>query len=235
MTPFQHHIDRSPWPCALTAVALTTALFCASAVAAPGAHGPNGEHLDGPTSSAATGRNSSPRLETKSELFELVASLSADEYSMLIHRFQTNEPVLRADVEVETGGVKAKAKFHDDHGDYAVDDAGFLKALSSPGQHALVITVRAGNDADLLDGTLTVGPQALAVHDHAGAAHDPAGGHGHDDDHGPAQGLSRSGWAGWAGLAMLVLVAAAALVWWRRRQPLPGHPLVAETKPGSNA
>ena len=232
MNPLQHRTARSHLPPALAAVALATALVGATAVAGPGAHGPNGEHLDGPSTSAATDINSSPRLETKSDLFELVATLSADKYSMLIHRFQTNEPVLRAEVEVETGGIKAKAKFREDHGDYAIDDAGFLKALSSPGQHALVITVRAGNDADLLDGTLTVGPQALAAHDHGGAVQGAAGGHGQNTDHGPAQGLSR---AGWAGVAVLVLGLAAALIWWRRRQPLPGHPLVTETKPGSKA
>jgi hypothetical protein len=66
--------------------------------------------------------------------------------------------VLDARVEVSMGSSKAVAKFHSDHGDYAVDDAPFLKALSAPGDHALIFTVIAKNDTDLLEGTLTVSP-----------------------------------------------------------------------------
>lgn len=171
-----------------------------AALAAPGAHGPNGEHLDGPAQTAAAG-SSAPRFEAKSETFELVATLRSDEFSMLINRFETSEPVLDAKVEVEAGGLKAPAKFHADMGDYAIDDAAFLKALKAPGEHAMVITILAGADSDLLDGTLkTSGPQA----DAHGHAHDDAGGHD--------RGLPLTAWLA------IALAALAALAWFLSRK-----------------
>jgi hypothetical protein len=147
-------------------------LLGAGAAAAPGAHGPNGEHLDAPAQATAGG-SGAPRMEASSETFELVGHLRADEFSMLINRFETSEPVLDAKVEVEVDGVKAAAKFHSDMGDYAVDDAAFLKALRAPGEHALVVTVMAGTDSDLLDGTLKSDGASAGTHSHA-----------HDDEHG---------------------------------------------------
>lgn len=132
------------------------ALAAASpAIASPGAHGPNGEHLD--AAAPATGTAGiAPRFEAKSEDFELVGRLQGGELSMFINRFATNEPVVEAKVEVELGKLKAVAPFHSDQGDYAVADEAFLKAVSEPGDHSLVITVVAGPDADLLEGTLQV-------------------------------------------------------------------------------
>lgn len=137
-------------------------------LAGPGAHGPNGEHLDAPAQTATAGND--PRMEARSELFELVAHLYDGELSILIDRFETNEPVLGATVEVEVGSIKAKARFHADHGDYAVDDPALLKALSRPGEHAVVYTVVAGDVSDLLEGSLVVNPHGDARndHDHAG-------------------------------------------------------------------
>lgn len=152
-------------------------LFCAPALAAP---------ADAP-----------PRLEASSELFELVGRLHAGELSILVDRYETNEPVLGARVEVKLGELKAPAKFHADHGDYAVDDAAFLKALAAPGEHALLFTIVAGEDSDLLDATLVVG-----------------GDRAHDDGH--------SHWLEWflvAGGVLLVLGITFLLL--RRRRP--GH------------
>ena len=167
--------------------------------AAPGAHGPNGEHLDAP---AQAGANSGPvpSFEASSEAFELVGRLQGGELSILINRFATNEPVLNATVEVETGNLKAPAKFHADMGDYAIDDANMLKVLAGPGDHPIVITVLASNDSDLLDGTLTVAGAALDDH-----------GHSHDDGH--AHGLSRTVWLA------LALVVLAAVGWFFGRTP----------------
>lgn len=143
---------------------LTLLLSTGCAWAAPGAHGPSGEHLDGHSHGASSGN--SPRLEAQSELFELVARLQGDELSILVDRYETNEPVLGASVEVTFGSLKAAAKFHSDHGDYAVDDKAMLKALSAPGEHGLVFTVKAGDETDLLDGTLVVSAEAGAAGDH---------------------------------------------------------------------
>jgi hypothetical protein len=133
--------------------------------AGPGAHGPNGEHLDTPTTGHANATQASLHIEAKSDLFELVATLTGGELSILIDRFATNEPVLQAQVEVESGALKAKAKFHADVGSYVIDDPAMLKQLLTPGEHPLVITVLAGKDSDLLDAVLRV-PASSAVHDH---------------------------------------------------------------------
>ena len=135
-------------------VAAALFAFADVSLAAPGAHGPNGEHLDGPATQVQG--SSAPRLETRSESFEMVGRLSVSEFSMFINRYETNEPVLNAQVELELGNLKATAPFHADQGDYAVADEAFLKALAAPGEHAMVIMVTAGNEADLLDGTLVV-------------------------------------------------------------------------------
>jgi hypothetical protein len=172
-------------------------LLGAGAAAAPGAHGPNGEHLDAPAQANASG-GSAPRMEAKSEAFELVGYLRADEFSMLINRFETNEPVLEAKVEVESGGLKAAAKFHSDMGDYAIDDEAFLKALKAPGEHAIVVTVVAGKEADLLDGTLKNDGAAASSH-----------GHSHDDGHGIPV-------TAWILLALLVL---GATIYFLNRHP----------------
>lgn len=137
-----------------------------------------------------------PRLEAHTELFELVARLEGGELSLMIDRYASNEPLLNASVELESGGLKAKASFHADIGDYAVNDPAFLKLLAAPGEHPLVITVQAGSEADLLDGVLHVGTATEAGEVHA--------------DHGDR----RSRWL-WAGLLVVLLIGAAA--WWRRR------------------
>ncbi len=143
-------------------------LFVSGALAGPGAHGPNGEHLDAPAT-AATAQAAGSRFETFTESFELVGQLHADELSILIDRYETNEPVLNGKLEVEFNGIKAIAKFHADHGDYSIDDAKMLKALKQPGKHALVFTFSVGDENDLFDATLEVKADA----DHAGhASHD---------------------------------------------------------------
>ena len=176
-------------------------LCSAAAWASPGAHGPNGEHLDSPTAAAGSA-STAPRMEARSESFELVAHLWGDELSMLINRFETNEPVLQATVKVESGAAKAVAKFHEDMGDYAVDDPAFLKALKEPGEHPLVVTILAGKESDLLEGTLQTGPTTAAGGDDHGHAHDDE--HGHDIPN-----------VVWVVLVMLLLADASA--WTTRR------------------
>lgn len=175
--------------------------------AAPGAHGPNGEHLDGPATPAAASTSSAPKLEAHSETFELVATLAGGELSMLIDRYSSNEPVLHGQVEVESDGIKAIARFHADHGDYAIDDARLLQALAKPGQHPMVFTITAGDDTDLLDGVLVV-KQAVSLsepHDHG---HDHAD---HDDAHAHAS-INKAWWVV-GGLTLLAAVAWLGSIW----------------------
>ncbi|HEX9173964.1 MAG TPA: hypothetical protein VF861_15030 [Telluria sp.] len=167
-----------------------------TALASPGAHGPNGEHLDG--QATATGTASSvPRIETFTEAFELVGHLSGGELSIMIDRYETNEPVLNGALEVQYKDLKAKATFHADLGDYAIDDPKFIAAISKPGTHALLFTLVAGEESDLLEGALTVAAVADA--------------HGHGD------GVSRWLLAAAAAAALAVAGAIAVLIA-RRRQ-----------------
>ncbi|MGJ9417913.1 hypothetical protein ACHAC9_09125 [Massilia sp. CMS3.1] len=168
-------------------------LAMSSAFASPGAHGPNGEHLDG-QANATDATTTVPRIETFTEAFELLGHLTGGELSIMIDRYETNEPVLNGALEVQYKDLKAKAKFHADLGDYAIDDPKFLAAIAKPGSHALLFTLVAGEESDLLEGTLTV---AAAAGDH---------GHGH--------GVRR-----WllAAIAAAILAAAAVFVA-RRRQ-----------------
>ena len=136
-------------------------LFTLPAAAGPGAHGPGGEHLDGP-SSALSGGPGVPRVEAKSETFELVARVEGGTLSILIDRYDTNEPILGAAVEVESGALKGKAAFRREQGDYAITDPAFVKLLSTPGAHPLVFTVAAGKDSDLLEGSMQVAGGAVA-------------------------------------------------------------------------
>jgi len=175
-------------------------------LASPGAHGPNGEHLDqAPDATAGTATH--PRFEARTETFELVGTLAGGELSLLIDRFETNDPVLGANVEVESGGLKAPARFHADHGDYAVDDAAMLKLLATAGTHALVITVLAGQETDLLDAKLVIGADAGEDQGHAHGGSAGLAAHAHD--------MSPTGqWI--AGAVLLALIVLAAFLLRRR-------------------
>ncbi|MFC0130968.1 hypothetical protein CR105_05210 [Massilia eurypsychrophila] len=176
----------------LLSLMLVAMLAIAPVHASPGAHGPNGEHLDGPAAAANGG--AAPRVETFTEAFELVGQLSGGELSVLIDRYETNEPVLKGQLEVQYKNLKAKATFHPDMGDYAFDDARLLKALSAPGKHALLFTLVAGEESDLLEGTLVVAAPAP-----------------HDDHGAPA-------WAWWLGGALLATLLLTAVIFRARAQ-----------------
>jgi hypothetical protein len=199
----------------LPAAVLSALLVAAHApvFAAPGAHGPNGEHLDAPT--AARAASALPRIEASSEAFELFAELRTGELAIVVDRYASNEPVLGAKLEVESGSLKAVAAFRAEQGDYVVTDAALLKALAAPGEHGLVFTLVAGPDSDLLDGKLVnaVGGAAAAAvtGDHGGDHH----GHGHDHE------LERAAWTA-AGVAALGLIGSVA--WWRQRRREAGKP-----------
>jgi hypothetical protein len=198
----------SPW---LLAMALSSPLLLASlsAMAAPGAHGPNGEHLDVPTPMHAA--SALPRVEANTEAFELVAELRPGELAIVVDRYESNEPVLGARLDIESGSLKAVAAFRAEQGDYVVTDAAMLKALAAPGEHGLVFTLVAGTDSDLLDGTLVSATGSAAA---AAAAGDHGHAHG-GDDHGHDDELARAAWTA-AAVAALGLVGGVA--WWRQRR-----------------
>ncbi len=184
---------------ALPLLALQLVAMPQLALASPGAHGPNGEHLDGPV--AATAGSGLPRVEAFSESFEIVGRLDTAGLTLYLSRYETSEAVLNAKLEVELDGAKASATFVPDAGSYRVSDARLLDALRKPGTHTLLFTVAAGTDSDLLDG-----PMAVA----APNAHDEA----HDDGH-HGTGLGLRGGMALAGGGVLSIALVAALL--RRR------------------
>lgn len=170
---------------------LPLSLACAS----PGAHGPNGEHLDGPAAVSAS--SGLPRTEAHSEQFEIVGRLAASGLVLYVSRYETNEAVLGAQLDVELGNLKARAAFEAEPGSYRLSDKKLVDALHQAGNHSLVFTVTAGADSDLLDGTLAV------------AAHD-------DQNH--AEGTGSGLRLGAAVVAGAGLLAALAVVLLRRRR-----------------
>lgn len=193
--------------CLIAALGLT-----GMAQAGPGAHGPNGEHLDAPATSVSA-QAAAPRIEAHSEAFELVASWQDGQLSAWVDRYETNTPVLGATLEAEVGGLKATGQFRPEQGDYVFTDPKLLAALAQPGQHPLVFTLVAGADSDLLDGVLdTRSAQAAGAH----ASHD-----GHDDDHDEAaHDHPERRWTPWVlgGVGGLVALGLGGWAWSRARR-----------------
>ncbi|MEO8101505.1 MAG: hypothetical protein ABI790_03210 [Betaproteobacteria bacterium] len=194
MKTFTQHTCGRPRNTLHVAFVTLAATFSLATYAGPGAHGPGGEHLDAPGASVSAG-NASPRVESKSETFELVGRLENGVLSILIDRYETNEPVLDASVDIESGGAKAKAAFRADQGDYVVTDPAMLKLLSGPDTYSLIFTISAGKDSDLLDGKLFPG-SAAASHVSAGAT----------------RGMAIAAWT-----AAVLGIGAVVFFFWRRR------------------
>ena len=140
---------------------LLALLLIGAAWASPGAHGPNGEHLD-QAAAMGTGSGSVPTMEAHTEEFEIVATLLGDELSVTVDRYKTNEPVLNGKLDVEYGDIQASSQLHPDLGDHSFTDASLLKALQQPGKHSLLFTLEVGESSDLIEGTLMVEPKAQA-------------------------------------------------------------------------
>ncbi|CAM5276596.1 hypothetical protein AFEL58S_00154 [Afipia felis] len=91
----------------------------------------------------------SPRAETSSETFELVAVARSGEIVIYLDGFQSNEPVLDANVEIETpqGSVHARP---------AGDDTYRFPApwAANTGRYDLIATVTKGDNADILTFTI---------------------------------------------------------------------------------
>jgi len=168
------------------------------ALAAPGAHGPNGEHVDAPGTGSAVA-DAPPRTETFTEHFELVALLYSTELSVLVDDYNTNAPVLNATLELEVGNLKGTAVFHEDAGDYAFDDPTMLELLKKPGDHELIFTLTTPTQNDLLLATLKSNGAATEHVEHGHPHHDD---HEHDG-HGHIEELFHSPYA-WLALALVL-------------------------------
>lgn len=131
-----------------------------------------------------------PRAVAQSEEFELVAVLDGKKLVLTLDRFATNEPVADAQIEVDSGALKAEAT-QVAAGVYSIPGESF----AAPGKYPLAISVQAGDSSDLLSATLDISQPA------AGVEHVHAWGE----------------WAVWAVSGALLLVGAALVAMRRRR------------------
>lgn len=139
---------------------------------------------------AQTSAPAQPRFTAHSDLFEAVGVLDAQAFSVLIDQYETNAPVLGAQVEIESGSLKLPLVFDAEQAGYSMP----AEPFKTPGTYPITLTVIAGDQTDLLTGELVVP--------------DPETGHAHD--------ATPKSWGLWA--ALLALLAAAAAVVWRLRR-----------------
>ena len=164
------------------------ALFATGNVAA----GPGHNHGD--AAPAANNGKASPRFEAHSDLFEAVGTLGTSELSIIIDRYNNNEPLLNAKVELESGSTKLAGVFHAVHGDYSFA----AKPFEKPGNYPITLTVTAGEDVDILAGNLMI-PPAETAHAYA-----------HEDGATP--------WKSWAAIGALVVGFGVAIMLFVRRR-----------------
>jgi cobalt-zinc-cadmium efflux system membrane fusion protein len=136
---------------------LTHLLFAtAMAVGMPAAVADEGHNHDHDKPAAAG--TASPRVEAHSDLFELVGIVDKGQMTVYLDRYTTNEPVLGAKIEYESGTNKGVAAPQTD-GTYLIKFDG----LAKPGELPFAFTVSAGSDTDLLAGDLDLKDS----HDHS--------------------------------------------------------------------
>ncbi len=164
---------------AVVPIVMSVALFTATVFAGEG-------HDHGEAKPAASGP-AQPRFSAQSDLFDAVGILSKDELVLYVDRAGSNEPVLNASIELESTGVKAIGKFEATLGEYHFDS----KAFAKDGAYPITLTIRAGQDNDLLTADLDV---------HRNAATDPT-----------APSPRWAAWIAWVvgGLVLLALVFVA--------------------------
>ncbi|MGB7991241.1 MAG: LPXTG cell wall anchor domain-containing protein [Candidatus Methylophosphatis roskildensis] len=167
----------------LLAVELVLFGASSSTALAHGGEDHGGEATQSPTVATA------PRASAQTEEFELVAVLEGKNLTISLDRFATNEPVANAEIEVDSGALKAVAT-QIAPGVYSIPGDGF----AAPGKYPLAISVVAGESADLLTAMLDLAPPVTGV----------------ERSH------VASGWGIW-GAAGALLLAGGGLVAMRRR------------------
>ncbi|MDK1312060.1 hypothetical protein [Pseudoalteromonas ardens] len=156
-------------------VALIASLFVLSnAMASPGAHGPNGEHLD---TRAKVASSTNPKFESFTETFELAGELLENELVIYLHDFKTNTPVAHASLDLELGNLSASAEFSEQLQAYVLTQPAMLFQLKQPGLHEIVLTILTEHSGDLLVANLENHQVAEDAGAHANSEHDE---HHHD-------------------------------------------------------
>ncbi|WP_141096185.1 hypothetical protein [Lacimicrobium sp. SS2-24] len=154
-------------------IASVLLIFAVSVSAAPGAHGPDGQHIQ-----AETGPSGEihPSFEALTETFEVGGQLRSEHLLIYLHDYATNVAVAGASIEVESQGRALMATYDADTQAYRIDDETLLKTLHQPGEHTLILTILTAQTGDLLSATLMT-PQPHAADD---AQHNHNEEHDHD-------------------------------------------------------
>ena len=175
--------------------------YIAVALAAPPltSHAHGGED-HGDAAAPAPVASAAPRAQAQSEDFELVAEVQGQALVLFLDRFDSNAPVVGAQVEVDSGGPPAMAA-ETAPGVYRVAAGPWTQ----PGRHALTVSVQAGDTADLLSATLDVPAAAAAAPAASLAVGSPAT---------TKRGL-------WALAGALALAALGGFAWRRHRASTP--------------
>lgn len=115
------------------------------------------DHGDG-APAVAPAASVAARFSARTDVFEVVGVLAGGELWLFVDRAANNAPVDQAEVELESGGYKARAE-------RSAPAVYRLKAgpLANAGKHAVTLSVSAGDDADLLVASFDSTPAALAA------------------------------------------------------------------------
>ena len=176
----------------MTAARIVLLSVCiASSLPPTGARADAGHDHDAPVASGTAG-TSVPRVEARSDLFEIVGVVERGAMKIFLDRYATNEPVSNAKIDIEAGPLKGSAVPNPD-GTYAFKHA----ELTRPGQLPVTFTIVAGGDSDLLAGELVIADPNAAT---AQASDNP---------------LRKRWW--WVAAGLLVF-AGIITAWWSRRQ-----------------
>jgi hypothetical protein len=139
-----------------------------------------------------------PRASAQTEDFELLMVLQGRQLIIYLDRFADNQPVIDAQLELESAGLKAIAK-QSSPGVYVLDLTKGL--LEKSGKYAFSISVEAGDLGDVMTASLEI-PEVTA---------------NHEDEHDHPSGFSA--WWKWLLSALVLLILATlAFVTWRRKQ-----------------
>lgn len=130
----------------IVAFLLPASLFSTALIVAPAAFAHGGE--DHGTPAPVVTQNIAPRAIANTDAFEAVIVLEDNKLLIYVDKFDTNEPVTHAKVELESTGLKGIAS-ESAPGIYIID----APALA-PAKHAFTMTVESGETIDLLSATL---------------------------------------------------------------------------------
>ena len=163
----------------LSLLALALLLFSLSVHSSPGAHGPNGEHLDMEQSNQHIQR---PKFEMFTESFEVLGELFSNELIIYLHDFETNSPIQSAKIDLEVGAFAASATYDEAQNRYIINDVNFISALNAAGEHEIVATILTEDNGDFLVANFVMpeGNRPPGNSDHSNnEAHEPSEDHHH--------------------------------------------------------